>query len=56
VITTVVKNKATRQVKTDTKPKIVDRGILCMSVGYADDDGRDMYRMWSTKTECVNII
>jgi hypothetical protein len=45
----------TVKVKTDTTPKITDRGVLCMFVGYADDHDGDVYRMWSPKTERIHI-
>jgi hypothetical protein len=43
-------------VKTDTTPKIADRGVLCMFVGYYDDHYGYVYRLWSLKTERVHIM
>jgi hypothetical protein len=45
----------TVNVKTDTMPKIADRGLLCMFVGYADDHDGDVYRMWILKTERAHV-
>jgi hypothetical protein len=35
----------TVKVKTKTKPKLADRGVHCMFIGYADDHNGDVYRM-----------
>jgi hypothetical protein len=45
----------TVKVKTNTTPKLADRGVHCMFIGYADDHDSDVYRMWSPKTERVHI-
>ena len=31
-------------------PKIVDRGVTCMFVGYKTNSGDDLYRMWNPDT------
>jgi hypothetical protein len=43
------------KVKTKTTPKLADRGVHCMFIGYVDDHGGDVYRMWNPKTERVHI-
>jgi hypothetical protein len=43
----------TVKVKTDTTPKIVDRGIQCMFVGYSKDHDGDCIEMWYPKTNKV---
>jgi hypothetical protein len=45
----------TVKVKTKTTPKLDDRGVHCMFIGYADDHDGDVYRMWNPKTERVRI-
>jgi hypothetical protein len=45
----------TVKVKTKTTPKLADRGIHCMFMGYADDHNGDVYRMWNPETERVQI-
>jgi hypothetical protein len=45
----------TVKVKTKTTPKLADRGVHCMFIGYADDHGGDVYRTWNPKTERVHI-
>jgi hypothetical protein len=35
----------TVKVKTKTTPKLADRGVHCMFIGYTDDDDGDVYRM-----------
>jgi hypothetical protein len=45
----------TVKVKTKTTPKLADRGIHCMFIGYADDHDGDVYCMWNPKTERVHI-
>jgi hypothetical protein len=41
--------------KTKTTPKLADRGVHCMFIGYTDDHDGDVYRMWNPKTERVHI-
>jgi hypothetical protein len=43
----------TVKIKTDTTPKIADRGIQCMFVGYSKDHDGDCYDMWYPKTNKV---
>jgi hypothetical protein len=45
----------TVKVRTDTTHKILDRGVLCMFVVYADNHDGDVYRMWSPKMERAHI-
>jgi hypothetical protein len=45
----------TVKVKTKTTPKLSDRGVHCIFIGYADDHDGDVYRMWNPKTERVHI-
>ena len=35
-------------------PKICDRGVTCMFVGYNTDSGDDVYRMWNPKTKIIH--
>jgi hypothetical protein len=44
------------KVETDTTPKIVDRGIHCMFVGYSKEHDGDCVEMWYAKTNKVNTI
>jgi hypothetical protein len=43
-------------VKTKTKktPKLDDRGVPCMLVGYEIDHDGDVYRMWKPKTKLIH--
>lgn len=41
----------TRKVNT---PKIYDRGVTCMFVGYNDKAGNDVHRMWNPQTNRVH--
>ena len=43
----------TVKVKTSTTPKIADRGIPCMFVGYSKDHDGDCYDMWYPKTSRI---
>jgi hypothetical protein len=45
----------TVKTKTLATPKIADRGIPCMLVGYALDHAGDVYRMWNPKTGRVHV-
>jgi hypothetical protein len=45
----------TVKVKTKNMPKLADRCVHCMFIGYADDYDGDVYRMWNPKTERVHI-
>jgi hypothetical protein len=45
----------TVKVKTNTTPKVADRGVHCTFIGYAHDHDCDVYRMWNPKTERVHI-
>ena len=45
----------TVKVKTKTTPKLQDRGVQCMLVGYAPDHAGDCYRMWNPKTDGVHV-
>jgi hypothetical protein len=42
-------------VKTDTTPKITDRGALRMFIGYVDDHDGYVYHIWSPKTKRAHI-
>ena len=44
----------TVKVKTKTTPKLFDRGVHCMMVGYALNHAGDTYRMWDMKTNRVH--
>jgi hypothetical protein len=44
----------TVKTKTDTTPKVKDRGIPCMFIGYALDHPEDTYRMWNPETGGVH--
>jgi hypothetical protein len=43
----------TVKIKTDTTPKIADRGIQCMFVGHAKEHDGDCYAMWYAKTNKI---
>ena len=43
----------TVKIKTNTTPKIADRGIQCIFVGYSKDHDGDCYEMWYPKTNRV---
>jgi hypothetical protein len=43
----------TVKIKSDTTPKIADRGIQCMFVGHSADHDGDCYEMWYPKTNRV---
>jgi hypothetical protein len=43
----------TVKVRTDTTPKIADRGIQCMFVGHAKDHDGDCYDLWYPKTNRI---
>jgi hypothetical protein len=45
----------TVKIKNDTTPKIADRGIPCMFVGYSKDHVGDCYDMWYPKTSKVYV-
>jgi hypothetical protein len=45
----------TVKVKTKTTPKLADRGVHCMFIGYADDHDGNVYHMWNPKTKTVHI-
>jgi hypothetical protein len=45
----------TVKIKTDTKPKLHDRGVQCMFVRYAENHRGDVYRMWNPKTRKIHI-
>jgi hypothetical protein len=44
----------TVKLKTLATPKIADRGVQCMFVGYALDHAGDVYRMWDPNTSRVH--
>ena len=44
----------TVKTKTKTTPKLDDRGVQCMLVGYAIDHDGDVYRMWNPKTKLIH--
>jgi hypothetical protein len=43
----------TVKIKTDTTPKIADRGIQCVFVGYSKDHDGDCFEMWYPKTNRI---
>jgi hypothetical protein len=44
----------TVKVRTTMTPKLADRGVQCMMVGYAVDHAGDVYRMWDPRTNRVH--
>jgi hypothetical protein len=44
----------TVKLKIKATPKVADRGVQCMFVGYAIDHDGDCYRMWDPKTRRVH--
>ena len=44
----------TVKIKTIATPKLGDRGVQCMFVGYAVDHAGDCYRMWDPRTGRVH--
>jgi hypothetical protein len=49
----ILGESGTVNVKTDTTPKIADRGLQCMLVGYSKDHDGDCYEMWYPKTSRI---
>ena len=45
----------TVKIKDKSTPKVADRGIQCMFVGYALDHAPDCYRMWNPSTNRLMI-
>jgi hypothetical protein len=45
----------TVKIKTKNTPKLADRGVHCMFIGYVDDQDGNVYCMWNPKTERVHI-
>jgi Reverse transcriptase (RNA-dependent DNA polymerase) len=45
----------TVKIKTKTTPKLADRGVQCVFVGYALGHSGDTYRMWDPKTGGVHV-
>ena len=45
----------TVKVKTKTSPKLKDKGVHCMFVGYATEHSGDTYRMYDPKTNCIRV-
>jgi hypothetical protein len=43
------------KIKTNTTPKLANKGITCMFVGYAINHADGVYRMWHPKTNKVRI-
>jgi hypothetical protein len=43
------------KIKTKTTPKLGDRGVQCMFVGYAKDHEGDCVQMWDPKTKRVHV-
>ena len=43
----------TMKVKTKTSPKLKDKGVHCMFVGYVTEHSGDTYRMYDPKTNCI---
>jgi hypothetical protein len=44
----------TVKIKTSTTPKLNNKGVACMFIGYATDHKGDCYRMWNPKTSRVH--
>jgi hypothetical protein len=49
------RESGTVKIKTDTTPKIADRGIQCVFVGYSKDHDGDCFEMWYPKTNRIYI-
>jgi hypothetical protein len=45
----------TVKIKTKTKPKLDDRGVQCVFVGYALEHSGNTYRMWDPKTGGIHL-
>jgi hypothetical protein len=45
----------TVKIKTDTTPKLYDRGVQCMFIGYANNHKGGVYIMWNPKTRNIHI-
>jgi hypothetical protein len=43
------------KIKTNSTPKLADRGITCMLVGYADNHTGDCYEMLNWKTSRILV-
>ncbi len=43
-------------IKTDTHPKLLDRGVHCLFVGYSLDHSSECYRMFDPKTQGVRVV
>jgi hypothetical protein len=43
------------KIKTKTTPKLGDRGVQCMFVGYAKDHEGDCVQMWDPKTKRMHV-
>ena len=43
------------KVKTKTIPKLANRGVTCMFMGYANAHVSDVYRMWDPVTNRVHV-
>jgi hypothetical protein len=46
---------STVKIKTDTTPKLYDKGLQCMFVGYAESHNGGVYRMWNPQTRKIHI-
>ena len=45
----------TVKIVTNTSPKLSDKGVQCMMVGYAENHDGDVYRMWNPVTRWVHV-
>jgi hypothetical protein len=45
----------TVKIKTGTTPKLHNKGVKCMFVGYAENHKGGVYRMWNQQTRKVHI-
>jgi hypothetical protein len=43
-----------QKIKTDTTPKLYDKGVKCIFIGYSNDHAGDCYLMWDPKTKCMH--
>ena len=43
----------TVKLKTSVSPKMKEKGVVCMFIGYTNDDAGDCYHVWNPKTNNV---
>jgi len=51
----LLREAGTIKVVTGTSPKLADRGVQCMMVGYAENHNVDVFYMWNLVTEWVYL-